>query len=265
MQSLYEDIKNAHTIVLKSTNEPQSAAFASALYTFITQHHKKVFWVIDEMIEPKLEFLAWSREIRYKSEPKGELFIAIDTDDEKYKNITTSLKLLCEFYELVEKNTKLNQKIATSLYAMLFSLSGGFHYASEMIFDMAKKLLHSGANHKECIEFLTQKKSLATLRLSAKMLDDFLLFNEASTALFLLKESKLGGASKSDAIGISKRVFELGYVKYSVLAFIKNKDLVQIIISFKDINKQIVKFDLFNCDEKHIRDEIAKVLRREIV
>jgi phosphoesterase RecJ-like protein len=207
MNEIFKSILNAKHIELVA--EPEFLAVASALYTHILRLHKKVSLVCKaKNIDKKFSFLPWFEKIKTSDTPSADLKIICDF----------SSKTLYEIFE--QENIKLNQKMATAMYAALLNETQGFMKAVDgTTFARAQVLIECGAEHQNCSRFILKNASLAFLRLKSLMLKKLLLQNDAKAALFYLAENeiKATGASLEDAYEIMQEAFTLGYVEMAVL------------------------------------------------
>ena len=123
---------------------------------------------------------------------------------------------------LFEKNNiKLNQKMATALYAGLLLETKGFQNTNVngMIFAVAKQLVDAKAEHKLCTNYILNTKSLAYLRLKALVLKKMLLNEDATVVVMNIDEDDLkkSGAKLEDAFEILEDGLTLPYVVEAIL------------------------------------------------
>lgn len=207
MNGIFKNIQNAKHIELVA--EPEFLAVASALYTHVLRLHKKVSLVCkSKNIDNKFSFLPWFEKIKSSDTPSADLSIACNFD----------IKTLYEAFKL--ENIKLNQKMATALYAALLDETEGFAKDVDgTTFAVAQALIECGAQHELCYNFIFKNKSLAFLRLKGLMLNKMLLQNNAKAALFCIGENEIKstGASVADAYEIMQEAFKLRYVEMVIL------------------------------------------------
>jgi len=197
----------------------------SALYSYLLTMHKKVSFVCaKEDMQTELSFLPWFDKIRDSVPVSAEFVVEQD------------IKTL-EFYDFLKNNkTRLNQKMATALYASLLLEYEGF--ASDgvngTVFAVASEIVSCGAECKKCNKFILKRTTLARLRLKSLMLKNMVLKNNAKEAVFYMddKDLKSTGATMLDAFLIMKEALGLEYVKKVFL--VKNDKIL------KSIEKEVV-------------------------
>ncbi len=200
---------------------------ASALYTHLLRLHKKVSLIChDEKENKKFSFLPWYERIRDIIPSTADLIIELDdTKDEVYNFFKTN-------------HIKLNQKMATALYASLLINSDGFMNDTfgGIIFARASQLIDAGAEYKLCNKFIMKRVTLSVLKLKSLMLKNIYLEQNAKEAIFYIcdKDLKLTGATLDDAQLIMKEALHLEYVQKVIL--IKSDEENKII---KLISKEI--------------------------
>jgi len=180
MKDLFEHINDATNIEIKVSSK-QSLSGANALYTYILTQHKKVSLYQNSVdIDNKYTFLPWFKKIKITPTPSADLSIDFD------------MKAL-ELYNFFNKHEiKINQKMATSLYAMFVEESEGFTKDLDgTFFAICSLLIKNGAEYKKVTNYLMKRSSLAQLRLKAEMLLEMKLHNNASLAEFILSDEML--------------------------------------------------------------------------
>ncbi|MDX9813134.1 MAG: hypothetical protein WC144_07565 [Sulfurimonas sp.] len=250
MLKLYSAIKDSKNIAIVSSSDIKSLALASAIYSYVLQHHKKVSLHSDGF----LKILPWSKDIKKQMPSSADLYISVGAKLENSLHIKSDLESLYKLLELVKSTTKLNQKIATALYISMLEMSDYFRSldVDGMLFAFAKELLSGGAKHEECIKIA--QRSLAAIRLESKMLREFVLVKNATIAVFELSDEDLDGATLDDAKRVLKRAFDLEYVKKSLLIFKQKQELAEIYVL--SVSLEIVKFEK---DYKNIEDILSRI------
>ncbi|MDQ7067062.1 MAG: hypothetical protein Q9M40_03115 [Sulfurimonas sp.] len=145
MQIDIEKIKNAQHILI--ITDSASFANASALYSAILTLHKKVSLQNTESLDVKLSFLPWFEKSRTNRPSTADYLIEVNIDT-------------LELYNFLTQNTfKINQKIATALYAGLLSRYDNFLSSDcdSTIFALVSKLLGYNIQKQLCHEFLLQR------------------------------------------------------------------------------------------------------------
>ena len=222
------DIKDIDTnrfiaIVVNSSCELPEA---SALYTHLLRLHKKVSLVCsDKKNKNRFSFLPWYDKIRDIIPSSADLTIYIDKNDDIYT-----------FFE--QNGIKLNQKIATALYASLLIKSDGFigDNIDGIMFARASYLIAAGAKYKICNRFIIKRTTLAIMKLKSFMFKNIFLTKNATEATFYLcdEDLKATGATLEDAKEIIKEALYLEYLQKVTL--IKSDEDNKIV---KSISKDI--------------------------
>jgi len=205
--TLLKDIQNAKYIVIEF--DSKYLASASALYTYILQLHKKVSLLCVKKIDNKFSCIPWFDKVKNSGYSSADLKVDL--------SITA-----IDLYMLFEKNNiKLNQKMATALYAGLLLETKGFQNTNVngMIFAVAKQLVDAKAEHKLCTNYILNTKSLAYLRLKALVLKKMLLNEDATVVVMNIDEDDLkkSGAKLEDAFEILEDGLTLPYVVEAIL------------------------------------------------
>jgi len=215
--TLLQDIQNAkHVVIIFDVNY---LASASALYTYALQLHKKVSLLCKSNIDNRFLFLPWMDKIKTSGYSSADLQLEL--------KITA-----IELFELFEKNSiKLNQKMATALYAGLLVETNGFKNTNVdgMIFAIAKQLVDAKADYKVCTKFILNTKSLAYLRLKSLMLKNMLLTNNATKVTMSISDDNLkaSGAKIDDAYDILYDGLTLLHVEEASLIKEENKEILK--------------------------------------
>jgi phosphoesterase RecJ-like protein len=207
----FSKIESAKHIVIECTND--TVCNGSALYTYILTLHKKVSFVQLEAIDRKFSFLPWYDKLR-KNVPSSADYTVRLTKDSLYKSFCIH-------------NIKINKKMATSLYAGYLREFRKLVYSNldGTFFACMSELIALGAEYKSCRESLLLSDSLSSFRLKAFMFHSMQLIENATTALFVLRESDLqaSGATLDDAIEISKEALMIVHVQKVCLHDEQNK------------------------------------------
>ncbi|HIC42809.1 MAG TPA: bifunctional oligoribonuclease/PAP phosphatase NrnA [Sulfurimonas sp.] len=202
MHELVKALDDAKHILIIAHINPDADSMGSALamYTHVLRLHKKVtLFCKTEKINPALNFLPFINKLKYNLPSHYDLALSFDcgaikrlgvdleeklvnvdhhVSNERYGDInlidTTAIsttQVLFDFF--IENDIKLNAKIATCLYAGLVDDSQNFSTdkTSERTFLMAAQLIKSGADNALCVKELFKSRSLASIRLKAKMLE----------------------------------------------------------------------------------------------
>ena len=211
-----EAIKNAKHIVILTSNS--SFADASAFYTSLLRLHKKVSIVCEkEILNSRFSFLPWFEKLRGVIPSSADLVIDLEVENES----------LYEFFK--SNNMRINQKMATALYASLLEKLNGFTMSrvDGTTFALLSKFIADGADYKLCNKFIMKRVSLSALRLKAIMLKNMVLINDSKAALFCVNEDdfKSSGANLSEAFVAMNDALSLPYVEMAILINSENEIL----------------------------------------
>lgn len=220
MHELVKGLDNAKHILIIAHVHPDADSLGSALamYTHVLRMHKKVsIYCKTEKINPALSFLPFFNNVRSHMPRDYDLALSFDCgtysrlgvevcaplvnidhhiSNESYGNINiietsaiSTTQVLYNFFK--NNNIKINAKMATCLYAGLVDDSENFSTAKtdEKIFLMAADLIKCGADNILCVEKLFKERSLASLRMKAKMLSSAKLFLDAKVVTILVENS----------------------------------------------------------------------------
>lgn len=250
MNEIIKSIENAkHIVVIAHVNpDADSLGSASAMYTYLLTLHKKVsFFCASKNLNKKLSFIPWFEKIRDTFPSSADLAIALDcgsfsrlgvnpscnlinidhhASNEKYATLNlvdahciSTTQVIHNFF--LEKDIKINKKIATALYAGLLDDSNGLmsEEVDGMVFATQNMLIESGADYKLCNKFIMKYQSLAALRLKAIMLTNMSLFNNAKVTLFLVTQDdmQITGAIGEDCESALEESLFLPTVEVAIL------------------------------------------------
>jgi len=208
---LFSRLESAKHIVIECTNN--TFCNGSALYTYILTMHKKVSFVQLEEIDRKFSFLPWYDKLR-KNVPSSADYAVTLSEDSLYKSFCLH-------------NIKINKKMATSLYAGYLKESRKLLNPNidGTFFAYMSELIALGAEYKSCRESLLLSDSLSSFRLKAFMFHSMQLIDNATTALFMLRENDLqsSGATLEEAIEVSKEALMIVHVQKVCLYDEQNK------------------------------------------
>ena len=250
MHPLVEALENAkHILIIAHVNpDADSMGSALAMYTHVLRLHKKVsLYCQTEKMNPALNFLPFFNKVRkhiprdydlalsFDCGAKERLGLEIDgalvnvdhhVSNENYGTInlvdTTAISTTQVLHEFFKANKiKINAKMATALYAGLVDDSECFTTTKTgtRTFEMAKELIECGADNALCVTKLFKERSLASLRLKAKLLSQMSLHHEASVVSTLVHPSffEETGAYEVDCEEALNESLELTTVKVAVM------------------------------------------------
>ena len=220
MHPLVEALENAkHILIIAHVNpDADSMGSALAMYTHVLRLHKKVsLYCQTQKMNPSLKFLPFFDKVRQHIPRDYDLALSFDcgsikrlgievegtlvnvdhhVSNENYGSInlvdTTAISTTQVLYDFFNTNDiKINAKMATALYAGLVDDSECFTTAktSTRTFEMAKGLIECGADNALCVTKLFKERSLASLRLKAKLLSGMSLHHEARVVSTLVHPS----------------------------------------------------------------------------
>ena len=220
MHALVKALENAKHILIIAHVNPDADSLGStlAMYTHVLRLHKKVsLYCKTQKINPSLSYLPFFEKIRSTVPNNYDLALSFDCGSIKrlgiepesplvnvdhhisnkgYGDINlvdssaiSTTQVLYDFFK--NNNIKINEKMATALYSGLIDDSESFTTAKtdQRSFEMANELLKCGADNALCVSKLFKERSLASLRLKAKMLSSMCLFHEATVASTLVEKS----------------------------------------------------------------------------
>ena len=177
----------------------------SALYTYILTLHKKVSLQTREELPKKYSFASWFEKVHLLSKSNAEYTIEMSTD-------TYSL-----YTFFVENEIKINQKMATSLYAGMLEQFTAFTSVEcdGTVFASVSQLIELNAEHKKCNDYLLYSQPLSFLRLKSLLLGTLTLKEEAKVAELFLSDKQLkeSGAKIEDAYVLMDDALRVVHVK----------------------------------------------------
>lgn len=240
MNDFFKTIDRANHIVVVVPSNPTAASIgsASAIYTYLLTLHKKVsFFCSDKSVNIKYSFIPWYDKLRSSFTSSADLAISFNSSvkecvdagieceviniDNHYntKEFLSSVQTLFAYF--TDNEIKINKKMATALYAGLLEDTNGFsdERVNGTIFAVAKQLVESGAESKECNRFIMNYMTLGALRLKAVMQTNMQLFLNAKLALFILKDEDMisSGAKSEDTQNALKEALFLPTVEIALL------------------------------------------------
>ncbi len=203
MHELVKALDNAKHILIIAHLSPDADSMGSALamYTHVLRLHKKVsLFCKTEKMNPALKFLPFFDKVKLTIPKDYDLAMSFDcgaierlgididaplvnidhhVSNKNYGEINlldtsaiSTSQVLYDFFK--SNNIKINAKMATCLYAGLVDDSQNFttHKTDERAFLMAADLIRSGADNALCVQELFKNRSLASVRMKAKILSE---------------------------------------------------------------------------------------------
>ena len=198
-----QKIENStHTLLVADSS---SFFNASALYTYLLTLHKKVSLQIKEELPNRFSFVPWFEKARLLSKSNTEYTIEISNDTQA----------LYTFF--VQNEIKINQKMATSLYAGIFKQFKAFTAieCDGMVFATVSQLIALHAEYKKCNDYLLYAEPLSFIRLKSLLLGTLTLREEANVAELFLSDKQLreSGAKIEDAYTLMDEALRVVHVK----------------------------------------------------
>ena len=184
-----EKIENTSHILI--VIDSSSFFNASALYTYVLTLHKKVSIQTREELPKKYVCVPWFEKVRMVSNSNAEYTIEMSDNTQSFYTF------------FVQNEIKINQKMATSLYAGMLKQFGEFTSVEcdGMVFATVSQLIALKAEYKKCNEYLLYSQPLSFLRLKSLLLGTLTLKEEATVAELFLSDKQLeeSGAKLEDA------------------------------------------------------------------
>jgi len=216
-------IELAKHIVLICKEE--SFANANALYTYILTLHKKVSLVSDETFMSKYAFLPWHDKVRSHVPASSDMILEVSVD---------TLDLYAFFNE---NSVKINQKMATSLYAGLMMQYDCPKRSNcdSIVFTAFSELIKLGAEYKQCVKYLQNWQALSSLRLKGILYTNMSLCENATVAEVYVCDADLkrSGADMKEAKRIMSDFLSLAHVQE--VRLLKSDANNKIIKSIKEV------------------------------
>jgi phosphoesterase RecJ-like protein len=215
MITIKNKIESASSISILSHINPDADTIATALgiYSLLRQDKSKRVEVANACTLPLyLDFLPYYKKIKSKIEYADSLIISCGRIDsmgfdvegreiitlEQYDSASASLVA----YKLFKEEYEINVDVAECFYTAL--LSDTRHFTTNMVnlevFTMAQNLISKGVKPEKVAYHLTQRKSLASLRILERGLASLRLYDAGKIAMLIVdKEDKVAtGASVAD-------------------------------------------------------------------
>ncbi|MDD2780248.1 DHH family phosphoesterase [Sulfuricurvum sp.] len=245
-------INSSHHIVLIAHTNPDADSLGSAcaFYSYLIRFQKKVtLFCVSKEINPNLGFLPWFEKLTDRFPDDADCMISFDCGSYGRLGIEKEIPLINidhhvsnDFYGtlniintdaisttevvydfFVTNDIKINGKMALSLYAGLLDDSRCFSdpECSLKTFDLAHALIKSGADHSRCVEWLYQRRSLASIRVRSVLLKEMKLLADGRLAVFevplsLLEET---GAIISECKKVLDEALGIRSVHASIIFF----------------------------------------------
>jgi len=247
---LLSQIDSANHIVLIVHKNPDadSLGAACAFYSHLLRGQKKAtLFCASTLLDPNLGFLPWFDKVTGRFPKNADLMISFDCgnrerlgtdadlpliniDHHRSNDLFGTLNLvntdaisttevLYDFF--IANDIKINGKMALSLYAGLLDDSKCFSSAActSRIFAVAHDLMLLGADHSVCVEWMYQRRSLASLRLRGILLKEMQLRASGALALFEVKGHHLeqSGATLYECKQVLEEALDLATVRAALM------------------------------------------------
>ena len=281
MNNIFKALLESKHIVLiaDSSKSVNSLTSASVLYSYILTLHKKVsFYSVVKELEPRLMFIPWSDKARSSLPSSADLAISFNCETINSINLecnhinisSTDGKGMSQmlFDYLINSNIKINQKMATALYAGLLDETDGFlnESVNGTIFAMSKQLVDFGADIKTVNRFILKYITFGAFRLKAIMQMNMQLIADAKVAMFeVTKENMLAtGANMKDVEKALQEALFLPTVEVAFF-FIRSDNLtVEGFFIFKNSANKKYSFIFRDLkDKQEIKIKILKLINKE--
>ncbi len=198
-----QKVEQASHILLITDNS--SFLNASVLYTYLLTLHKKVSLQTKEELDKMFSFVSWFDKARKITNSNAEYTVEVSDDTQALYNF------------LQENEIKINQKMATSLYAGMLEQFQAFRSAEcdGMVFATVAQLIALKAEYKKCTAHLLYSQPLSFLRLKSLLLGMLTLKEEGSIAELFVSDKQLqeSGAKLKDAYSLMDEALKLVHVK----------------------------------------------------
>lgn len=214
------DSSNHIVLIAHKNPDADSLGSACAFYSHLLRAQKRVtLFCASSQINPHLAFLPWFDKLTNRFPEDADCIISFDCGSFERLGIEKKLPLINIDHHIsndsygthnlintsaisttevvydyfVANGIKINAKMALSLYAGLLDDSKCFSApeCSAKIFQMAHALIELGADHPLCIEWLYQRRSLASLRMRGILLKQMKLLGDGRLAVFEVSSSLL--------------------------------------------------------------------------
>jgi len=147
-------------------------------------------------------------------------------------------------YQFLKDNFKIDRVVAECFYTALVSDTQSFrsNNLSAETFKIATELITKGANPSLVAQNLTQKNSLASLRLKAKALDSFTLYLDGQVGVIVVDSDMMSscGATISDTDNLAPYTYSLATTEVGIL-IVKLEDKIKVSLRAKNQNLDMSK------------------------
>ncbi|SHO81188.1 FIG146085: 3'-to-5' oligoribonuclease A, Bacillus type [hydrothermal vent metagenome] len=147
-------------------------------------------------------------------------------------------------YQFLKDDFKIDRVVAECFYTALVSDTQSFrtNNLSAETFKIASELISIGVNPSIVAQNLTQKNSLASLRLKAKALDKFTLYLDAQVGVIVVDKNmiKSCGATMSDIDTLAPYTYSLATTEVGVL-IVELEDNIKVSLRAKNQNLDMSK------------------------
>ncbi len=260
-------IERAKYIAVVAHERPDADTLgsASAIYSFLLQLHKKIIFVCKTSeIDQRYSVIPWVKEIKHDIPSGIDLAVVCDSASYRRTGLTITADIInidhhpsngmfgklnivdtnaisttqIIFRLFKELGIKINEKMATALYAGLFDDSDAFmsQQCDGMVFADAKELIELGAQHHTVVKYLRKYSTLSHIRLLGAMLLAMQLHANATIACFCVDQKMLQryGAREEDCEEALERALELPTVEVSVLLVEKKEGSLKVSLRSSD-------------------------------
>jgi len=306
-EKIVQLIKDSKHIVIASHINPDADTLGSmlGLGAAIKKISKKItFFNPSKELPKRFDFFYGFKKIKDKLPDRFDLLICVDCasfdrtsiekgdfqiinfDHHKTNTLFGDINIVKGDYascsmvilEFLEKSKlDINKECATALYSALVEDSGFFKYerVDEKTFQAAQKLIIYGANPNKIATLLTQRESLAKLRLLQIYLNNIDLKKNATVCIskITVEDFEKTGASISDSDSFVQIGLSLATVRLSIFMYELDKEMVKVSLRSKEgIDCSSIALEYgggghakaagFTANLKDINDIIVNILKK---
>ena len=244
-----EKIGESSHIVLLVDDTADSIGAAGAFYTYLMRLHKKTtLYTPHGELPQNLSFLPWFEKIKKSFPPSADCVVTFTNGAQKRElpscqrvlrvsnrfgdtpftsldlidlNCISITQVVFGFFTL--HGVKINQKMATALYAGLLEASKNFtdERVDGTTFALASQWIQSGAEHRKCLENTVLFRSLAALRLKSLLLQKMRFLHQGTLACIALSKRDLqqSGADEKDSLAVLEEALWCATLEGAFLLF----------------------------------------------
>jgi phosphoesterase RecJ-like protein len=258
-----EKIGESSHIVLLVDDTADSIGAAGAFYTYLMRLHKKTtLYTPHGELPQNLSFLPWFEKIKKSFPPSADCVVTFTNGAQKRElpscqrvlrvsnrfgdtpftsldlidlNCISITQVVFGFFTL--HGVKINQKMATALYAGLLEASKNFtdERVDGTTFALASQWIQSGAEHRKCLENTVLFRTLASLRLKALLLQKMRFVHQGTLAWLGVSKRDLlqSGANENECLAVLEEVLWCATLQGSFLLFCEEGRCAKVVLRSK--------------------------------